>query len=144
LRFGSEREAHTYPEEWFGKLCRGAVEHGWLCNTAATEEGLGSPAGGGLPDTTAMLVEGGWVLEGRKTFTTMAPVLHFFIVMARVVPTPAESPPVLANFIVYRDDPGVRIDETWDTLGMRATGSHDLVLENVHLAADRFVNQRKA
>ena len=41
IRFGSEREAHTYPQVWFDQLCREAVERGWLCNTAATEEGLG-------------------------------------------------------------------------------------------------------
>lgn len=143
IRFGPEREMPTYPEEWFERMCRGAVEHGWLANTAATEEGLGSPAGGGIPETTAVRVEGGWVLNGRKTFTTMAPALHFFIVMAKV-PGEAGEAPWLANFVVYRDDPGVRIDETWDTLGMRATGSHDLVLENVRLPADRFLNQRKA
>lgn len=143
IRFGPERETPTYPEEWFERMCRGAVEHGWLANTAATEEGLGSPAGGGVPDTTAVRVEGGWLLNGRKTFTTMAPALRFFIVMAKI-PGPEGEPPTLANFVVYREDPGVRIDETWDSLGMRATGSHDLVLENVRLPADRFLNQRKA
>ncbi|MGE5596215.1 MAG: acyl-CoA dehydrogenase, partial [Hyphomicrobiales bacterium] len=111
--------------------------------TAATEEGLGSPAGGGTPDTRAVAVEGGWLLTGRKTFTTMAPVLHFFIVMAQI-PQPEGERPVLANFVVYRDDPGVRIEETWDSLGMRATGSHDFVLDNVRLPQDRLVNERKA
>lgn len=139
--FGAERESPTYPEAWFAEFCRGAVEHGWLINTAATEEGLGSPAGGGVPDTTATAVEGGWELEGRKTFTTMAPALHYFVVLARI-PRPADEPPVLANFVVYREDAGVRIEETWDTLGMRATGSHDLVLAGVRLPAERFVNQR--
>jgi len=143
IRFGPERESPTYPAEWFERMCRGAVEHGWLANTAATEEGLGSPAGGGAPETRAEQVEGGWVLTGRKTFTTMAPALHFFIVMAQI-PQPAGEKPLLANFVVYRDDPGVRIEETWDSLGMRATGSHDLVLEEVRLPAERFLNQRKA
>lgn len=143
IRFGPERESPTYPEHWFEEMCRGAVEHGWLANTAATEEGLGSPAGGGTPETTAVQVEGGWELHGRKTFTTMAPLLKYFIVMAQV-PQPSGERPLLANFVVYRDDPGVRIDETWDSLGMRATGSHDLVLDRVFLPEDRFLNQRKA
>ncbi|MGE5596009.1 MAG: acyl-CoA dehydrogenase family protein, partial [Hyphomicrobiales bacterium] len=38
IRFGPERESPTYPPEWFERFCRGAVEHGWLANTAATEE----------------------------------------------------------------------------------------------------------
>src|SRR5512139_2601844 len=33
--FGQEREARSYPERWFAELCRGAVENGWLNNTAA-------------------------------------------------------------------------------------------------------------
>jgi alkylation response protein AidB-like acyl-CoA dehydrogenase len=143
IRFGSEREAPTYPSEWFEAFARGAVEHGWLVNTAATEEGLGSPAGGGMPATIAREVPGGWLLEGRKTFTTMAPVLHFFIVMTAVA-QPEGAKPLTANFVVYRDDPGVRIEETWDAMGMRATGSHDLVLEGVRLPADRFMKRRAA
>lgn len=143
LRFGAERESPSYPEAWFAVFCRGAVDHGWLVNTAATEEGLGSPAGGGTPATTAVRTADGWRLDGRKTFTTMAPALHFFIVLAHA-PGPAGEPPVLANFVVYRDDRGVSIDETWDSLGMRATGSHDLVLDGVTLPADRLLNQRRA
>lgn len=143
IRFGQEREAPTYPRAWFEEMCRGAVDEGALCNTAATEEGLGSPAGGGIPDTTATAVEGGWLLRGRKTFTTMAPALRYLIVLANV-PQPEGDPPVLANFMVLCDDPGVGIEETWDTLGMRSTASHDLVLEDVRLPADRLLNQRRA
>ncbi|HEX6032016.1 MAG TPA: acyl-CoA dehydrogenase family protein, partial [Tepidiformaceae bacterium] len=92
IRFGQERESPTYPPQWFAEMCRGAVEEGALCNTAATEEGLGSPAGGGLPDTTATEVEGGWLLAGRKTFTTMAPVLRYFIVLAHIRQSEGEPP----------------------------------------------------
>ena len=139
--FGQQRDGPAYPEHWFAEFCRGAVEHGWTCNTVATEEGLGSPAGGGLPDTVAVEQDGSWVINGRKTFTTMAPLLHYFIVLARV-DGPDEGPPELANFVVYRDDPGVRIEETWDSLGMRATGSHDMVLERVQLPAERLATRR--
>ncbi len=143
VRFGAEREAPTIPERRFAELCRGAVEHGWLVNTAATEEGLGSPAGGGIPETRAAATEGGWVLNGRKTFTTLAPALRAAIVSARIA-LADPGPPVIGNFLVFLDDPGVRIVETWDALGMRATGSHDLVLEDVFLPRDRLLNQRAA
>jgi alkylation response protein AidB-like acyl-CoA dehydrogenase len=139
--FGQERESHNYPEHWFAELCRGAIEDGWLCNTVATEEGLGSPAGGGLPETTAVESEGGWLLNGRKTFTTMAPILHYFIVMA-TIPQPEGERPVLGNFVVVPGDPGFRIEETWDSLGMRSTGSHDSVFENVQLPAERLMTRR--
>jgi alkylation response protein AidB-like acyl-CoA dehydrogenase len=141
--FGQEREVATYPRHWFDEMCRGAVEDGALCNTAATEEGLGSPARGGTPDTTAVEVDHGWVLNGRKTFTTMAPALRYFVVLA-AIPQPAERPPALANFMVLDDDPGLLIEETWDTLGMRSTASHDIVLTNLRLPSDRLLNRRAA
>lgn len=140
--FGQERDAPSYPPAWFERMCAGAVEHGQLVNTVATEEGLGSPAGGGLPDTTATPVEGGWRLSGRKTFTTLAPLLHHFIVLARVAPDQG-APPALANFMVLRSDPGLRIVETWDSLSMRATGSHDVILDDIYLPAGRLLNRRE-
>jgi alkylation response protein AidB-like acyl-CoA dehydrogenase len=141
--FGQEREAPSYPAVWFETMCRGAIEHGQLVNTVATEEGLGSPAGGGLPETLAVPDGDGWLLNGRKTFTTLAPALHFFITLARVGGEDGETPRV-GNFMVLRTDPGLRIEETWDSLGMRATGSHDAVFENVRLPANRLLNERRA
>ncbi len=141
--FGQEREVPSYPPEWFERMCRDAIHHGFLVNTVATEEGLGSPAGGGLPDTVAEPAGDGWALNGRKTFTTLAPVLHYFIVLARM-PALEGGRPRIGNFMVLRTDPGLRVEETWDTLGMRATGSHDAVFEAVHLPADRLLNWREA
>jgi alkylation response protein AidB-like acyl-CoA dehydrogenase len=141
--FGQQRQAASYPDGWFREFCRGAVEEGWLCNTVATEEGLGSPAGGGVPDTVAVPFEGGWLLNGRKTFTTMAPLLHYFIVLTRIDDA-AGGPPEIANFVVLRDDPGARIEETWDALGMRATGSHGFVMEDCRLPANRLATRRLA
>lgn len=138
--FGQEREAPAYPPEWLERMARGAVERGELVNTVATEEGLGSPAGGGLPDTAVTADGANWRLNGRKTFTTLAPLLHYFIVLAQA---PAEDgQATLANVMVLRTDAGLHIEETWDSLGMRATGSHDVVFDNVHLPADRLLNAR--
>jgi len=142
--FGQEREAPSYPERWFAHLCEGAVQRGELVNTVATEEGLGSPSGGGVPETVARREGDCWVLEGRKTFTTLAPVLHHFIVLARIEDGRSGERPRIGNFLVCRDEPGLRIVETWDALGMRSTGSHDVVLEGVRLPGDRLLNEREA
>jgi alkylation response protein AidB-like acyl-CoA dehydrogenase len=83
------------------------------------------------------------VLSGRKTFSTLAPLLHYLVVLAQVPGADGERPGV-ANFMVLRDDPGVRIEETWDSLGMRATGSHDFVFDEVALPAERLINRRIA
>lgn len=141
IRIGAERESPGWPRAWFDEVCRGAVADGRLVNTAATEEGLGSPAGGGMPETAAVAVEGGWLLNGRKTFVTLAPALWYVVVLARLEP-PGGGPPEAVDFMVLRDDPGLRVDETWDALGMRASGSHDVVLEDVRLPADRLLARR--
>lgn len=141
IRFGGERESHSYPKHWFDEMCRGAVEDGWLSNTAATEEGLGSPAGGGIPETLAVAVEGGWQITGRKSFTTLSPILHYFITSARISAA-GTAPPEIGTFMILRDDPGVRIEETWDSMSMRSTGSHDLVLKGVRVPDGRLMNRR--
>jgi alkylation response protein AidB-like acyl-CoA dehydrogenase len=142
--FGQEREAPSYPEGWFAHLCGGAVERGELVNTVATEEGLGSPSGGGVPDTVAKREGDGWVVSGRKTFTTLAPALHNFIVLARIEDGRMGGRARVGNFLIFRGEPGLQVVETWDALGMRATGSHDVVLEQVRLPGDRLLNEREA
>lgn len=141
IRFGAEREAGSYPAEWFETMCRGAVDHGWLCNTVATEEGLGSPAGGGVPETVAVEHEGGWIINGRKTFTTMAPALEFFILSARIDAS-GEERPIIGTFMLRPGDEGMSVVETWDSLGMRGTGSHDLLLEDVRIPGGRMMGRR--
>jgi len=138
--FGQERESQAYPPEWLARMARAAIEEGHLVNTVATEEGLGSPAGGGLPETVAAPDGRGWRLSGRKTFTTLSPVLHYFIVLAQIR---SDGDAEVGNFMVLRTDPGLRIEETWDSLGMRATGSHDAVFEDIRLSQDRLLNRRQ-
>ena len=139
--FGQQRDGPSYPEPWFAEFCRGAVVEGWMANTIATEEGLGSPSGGGVPGTVARASDDGWVIDGRKTFATLAPALRYFIVLARIDGANGALPD-LANFVVYPDDPGARVVETWDALGMRATGSHDFVLEGCGVPVDRLLTRR--
>ncbi len=74
------------------------------------------------------------MLTGRKTFTTLAPALDYFVVSAGL----AEEDRT-ANFLVPRSTPGVSIDETWDSIAMRGTGSHDLVLDQAWVPEDHLV-----
>ncbi len=131
---GRLAEAQTWPQDLWEQVCRQVVEEGTLINSAATEPEMGSPSRGGMPRTTAERTADGWVLNGRKTFTTIAPVLDLVVVLAGI---PSENKP--GSFLVARGTPGLRIEETWDALGMRATGSHDLVLENVHLGDEEYI-----
>ncbi len=124
----------TWPAAAVEKVFRDAAERGALINGAVSEPATGSPSRGGRPTTAARRVGDGWVLAGRKVFTTMAPGIATFVVSAS-----AEGIEQTASFLVPRDAPGVSIVETWDALGMRASGSHDLVLTDVPLPAESLV-----
>lgn len=119
------RETGRWPETLFQELCRDIVADGAMINAFGTEPSSGSPSRGGKPETKAVKTEGGWLITGRKSFSTLSPVLDRFTVTAVV-----EEEGRVDEFLVRRSK-GVTIVETWDTLGMRATGSHDVVLEKV-------------
>ncbi|MGE7662771.1 acyl-CoA dehydrogenase family protein [Peribacillus sp. NPDC097197] len=119
-------------DEFFEEISRGA-----LVNTAASEAGTGSPTRGGRPETTARKKGDKWILSGRKTFTTLSPVLDIFLVTAWV--TEEEQ---MGTFFVHRDVPGVSIEETWDMISMQGTGSHDLVLDDVIIPEKYYVMQK--
>ncbi len=134
---GRLAEGRPWPEALFARFCREVVETGALINSAASEPALGSPSRGGLPATTATRVAGGWRIDGRKSWTSLAPALRYAIVSTAIHTEGAE--PRRANFLVPMAAEGVRIEETWDNLGMRASGSHDVVLEGVNVGDDALL-----
>lgn len=127
---GMQAQTRSWPAALFARLCREVVAEGALINTAASEPDLGSPSRGGLPSTRAVRTAAGWRLNGRKSWTSLAPALRYFVVLAAVYDG---GEPQRGSFLVPSTTPGLRIEETWDNLGMRATASHDLVLEEVEL-----------
>lgn len=128
-------EKNSWNEPIFKKVCED-VKNGSLINSAATEAKTGSPTRGGRPETIAHKEGENWIINGRKTFTTMAPVLDYFIVSASLT----ESNQV-GNFLIPRTSTGLMIEETWDSIALRGTGSHDLILQNVTVPAEYFVEQ---
>ncbi|MFD2611273.1 acyl-CoA dehydrogenase family protein [Paenibacillus gansuensis] len=121
------RHSGKWPEALFAEFCRAIVSEGAMVNTFATEAASGSPSRGGIPETTAVRADGGWRITGRKTYSTLSPILERFVVSAYL---PEED--TVSEFLLSRGE-GVRLVETWDTLGMRATGSHDVVLEGAYV-----------
>lgn len=82
-----------------------------------------------LSSSNAARVAGGWEISGHKIFGSLSPVWTHLGVHAMDT-SDAANPKVVHGF-VRRDNPGCRIEETWDTLGMRATTSHDTILDRV-------------
>lgn len=133
---GRVRDSQGWPPAYFATLAAEIAQArsgaGALLNSLASEPEMGSPSRGGLPATTARRTADGWRLNGRKTFATGAPVLRWGIISA-AARTSEDAEPYLGSFLVPLRTGGVRIDPTWDTLGMRATGSHTVVLEDVQV-----------
>lgn len=130
------RTTRAFPDPLFKTICESTMASGALINSCASEPATGSPSRGGRPETTAVPVEGGYRISGRKTFSTLSPALSWIMVTAGI----ADSEGV-GEFVVRGDD--VEIVETWNVLGMRATGSHDIVLHDVFVPADRVVAIRQ-
>jgi alkylation response protein AidB-like acyl-CoA dehydrogenase len=78
---------------------------------------------------TAEGVEGGYRVTGRKIFGSGSPA-GTLLVTSAVYDDPTDGPTVL-HFPVPIAAEGVTVQNNWRTLGMRATGSHDVLLENV-------------
>ena len=121
----SLRYTNRWPEDLFSRFSEEVVKDGAIINHFASEQATGSPTRGGKPQTTAVKVDGGWSISGRKTFSSLSPIVEHFTISAGI-----EGTDEVGEFFV-RKGPGFSIEETWDTLGMRATGSHDVILHHV-------------
>ena len=127
-----------WPGRLARKLARETVEGVALINALRVEPDLGSPSRGGLPSTVARKTETGWRLSGRKIYSTGAPILKWYAVWAKT-----DEPELRVGlFLVPAGLPGTRIVETWDHLGLRASGSHDIVFEDVVFPLDHEIDVR--
>ena len=106
----------------------------WILEKAAEGEvfaAIHGEAGNDVPvflsTTSAERVEGGWRINGHKIFGSLSPVWTYGGFHAMDTSDP--SSPVIVHGFLPKGTEGVQIIETWDTLGMRATQSHDTVLD---------------
>ena len=92
------------------------------------------------PRGEAVATDGGYLVSGRKIFASQAPV---GAVMSTMFPfdDPDEGRIVL-NMAVPLAADGVTVLDTWDAMGMRGTGSHDIDLRDVFVPADRVLARR--
>lgn len=78
---------------------------------------------------TAEKVEGGYKVSGRKFFSSGSP--GGYLILTTAVYDDTEAGPTVLHFATSLKGEGVTIVEDWDTMGMRATGSNSVVLEDV-------------
>lgn len=100
---------------------------GGFAATLGSEESAGSELG--RTATVAVREGGELVLSGEKWFSTNTEFADFLVVVAKS----ADNPSGHAAVVVPRDTPGVRIVKRWDVLGLRASGTYQVSLDNVRV-----------
>ena len=124
-------------ELWLKPACMGE----FLLSFGLTESEAGSDAGG--TRTTAVRDGDQWVLNGTKQWITNSHYAGALIITA--VTDPDVSPGQgISAFIVPTDTPGFTVEKKEDKLGMRASDTAPLVLEDVRLPADALLGEEGA
>jgi len=107
---------------------------GEVFNAGHAERGNDIP--GLLSTSTAERVDGGFRFTGHKMFCSLAPVWTRYGLHAMWAD--ADGGPKIVHAFLPRNHDGYRIVETWDTLGMRATRSDDVVLDGAFVP-DKYI-----
>jgi alkylation response protein AidB-like acyl-CoA dehydrogenase len=130
LTFGSaEQKARYLP-----RLARGEVLGAW----GLTEPGSGSDAA--ALRTRAEWRDGQWVLNGSKAFITNASVGEVAVVMART--DPDKGAKGISAFVLDKGLKGFTAGRPYRKLGLHASDTAELVLEDVHTPAESLLGAR--
>lgn len=129
----------TFSFEWRHGTAQARV----LAERVLKQMAAGEPVCGGRADhysgVTTLTPDGtgGWLLNGRKTLVTMARIAKHIIVHAE---TRVDGEPHrLATPVLPSGAPGVRVLDNWDGLGMRASGTVDIVFDNCRVPAENVL-----
>ncbi|HEU4630970.1 MAG TPA: acyl-CoA dehydrogenase [Gemmatimonadaceae bacterium] len=117
-RYGSDAQKERYLTRLTG---------GTVGAYALSEPGSGSDAFG--LDTRAVRKDDRWVLTGRKLWITNGAEAEIYVVFATV--DPAAGYKGITAFIVERDFPGFSVGKKEDKLGIRASSTTELILDEV-------------
>lgn len=128
LRWASEEQKQKY----LPRLCRD-----WVGSYALSEAGSGSDAF--ALATRAVQKDGRWVLNGRKLWITNANESSLFLVFANV--DHAKGYKGITAFIVERSFPGFSVGKKENKLGIRASSTCELVLEDCEVPEENVVGE---
>jgi alkylation response protein AidB-like acyl-CoA dehydrogenase len=130
-KFGDE----TQRRRWVTPLARGEKIGAW----GLTEAGSGSDAAAAR--TRADKVDGGFVLNGAKAFCTHGSVGDTFVILAVTEPD-APKGKNMSAFVVDRGTSGLRAGKKENKLGIRASDTAEVVLENCFVPEENLLGQR--
>ncbi|MES2290856.1 MAG: acyl-CoA dehydrogenase [Pseudomonadota bacterium] len=121
--YGSEEQRQRY----LPKLASGE----WIGSFGLTEPDAGSDPGG--MKTRAKSVDGGYVLSGAKMWITSSPVADVFVVWAKC------DDGAIRGFVLERGDAGLSTPKIEGKFSLRAWGTGEIVMDDVHIPADRLL-----
>ena len=119
--------------EYLPKLATGEITVAF----GLTEPGAGSDAAS--IQTKAVKNGDEYILNGRKTFISLAPVSDYTIVYAKT--NPEAGAKGISAFIVDMKLPGVSVGKPEEKMGQRGTPVSDVILEDVHVPASCMVGE---
>jgi alkylation response protein AidB-like acyl-CoA dehydrogenase len=128
LRWGSAAQQQRY-------LPKLASE--WLGSYALSEQGSGSDAF--ALAARAERKGSAWSLRGRKLWITNAAEASLFIVLANADPTQGYRG--ITAFLVERDFPGFSVGKKEDKLGIRASSTCELILEDCQVPVENVLGE---
>jgi alkylation response protein AidB-like acyl-CoA dehydrogenase len=131
---------NKWPKHLVERVSRANLEGPALLNAAQVEPRVGSPSHGSPPETVARRDGNVWRISGHKQYATGIPGLKWVSVLAIT----NEPEPRLASFLVPTNAYGIHIVETWNATGMRATASHDIILDNVEVPLEDIIDPQPA
>lgn len=106
-----------------------------LVALAASEQLSGAPSRGAPIKTVASRdADGGWRLDGAKTYATGARAAGTIVIVARSNEWEGKG-----HFLVPQPADGLTVVETWAAAGLRGSDSQDLRLDGVRVEADALV-----
>ncbi|ABS33832.1 acyl-CoA dehydrogenase [Clostridium botulinum] len=129
LNFGTEEQK----EKYLKPLAKGE----YIGSFGLTEPGAGSDAGAG--QTTAVLEGDYYILNGRKTFITNAPICDFAIVTAMT--EKGKGSRGISAFIVESKWDGFSTGAHENKMGIRGTETADLIFENVKVPKENLIGK---
>lgn len=130
-------ESAEIGEEVKTRIADLVVQQGKLIGGNFSEPGHTSLIGERPLSARARRVAGGYSVTGRKMFASMLEAADYVMVLA--YPDDATSKSAGILLLIAPDAPGRRVIANWDVLGMRATRSDSLALEECYVPDDSVV-----
>jgi len=126
---------HLFTDTFRRRVAEAVQRDGALVGSSISEPGTSL----GAAQMSARKVAGGYRVKGRKYFCTLAPILRFFLFNARLEGWHQPGVSGTVTLAAERGIEGMEFIETWDALGMRATGSDDIEFHDAFIADECLI-----